>query len=73
MEWKRIRLWSSIAYEIKRGKGLVKEYYCDSVLKFEVQYINGEKNGFGKEYFSNSQLEYEGEYLFGERSGKGKE
>jgi len=63
----------SIAYEIKRGRGLVKEYYCDSVLKFEGQYINGEKNGIGKEYFSNSQLEYESEYLFGERSGKGKE
>ena len=38
----------SIAYELKRGEGIVKEYYCDNVLKFEGKYINGEKNGIRK-------------------------
>ena len=40
---------------------------------FEVEYINGERNGKGKEYFDNGRLKFEGEYLKGKRNGKGKE
>ena len=36
-------------------------------LKFEGQYINGERNGKGKEYNKNVILEFEGEYLNGKR------
>ena len=33
---------------IKNGKG--KEYYLDGNLKFQGEYLNGNKNGIGKEY-----------------------
>ena len=33
------------------------------MLKFEGEYLNGEKNGKGKEYHDNGKLKYEGEYL----------
>ena len=42
-------------------------------LKFEGEYLNGERNGKGKEYYSNGKLKFEGEYLNGKREGKGKE
>jgi len=51
----------------------VKEYYDNEKLKFEGEYLNGEKNGKGKEYFKSGILRFEGEYLNGERNGKGKE
>ena len=62
-------------YEIKEGKGNIKEYYDNDNdnLIFEGKYINGEKNGKGKEYNSNGKLKFRGEYLNGERNGKGKE
>ena len=59
---------SNIVYELKDGKGYVKEYYKGK-LYFECEYANGEKNGKGKEYGLNK---YEGEYLNGKRNGKGK-
>ena len=31
-----------IVYELKDGKGLVKEYYDDGILRFEGEYLNGE-------------------------------
>ena len=58
-------------YEIKNGKGYIKEYDYGE-LQFEGEYLNGERNGKGKEY-ANNRLIYEGEYLNGERNGKGKE
>jgi len=42
-------------------------------LKFEGNYIKGERNGKGKEYYENGKLMYEGEYLNGKKRGKGKE
>ena len=51
-------------YELKNninGKG--KEYYDNGKLKFEGEYLNGEKNGKGKEYDDNGNLKFEGEYL----------
>ena len=47
------------------GKG--KEYYDNGKLKFEGEYLNGERNGKGKEYYWNGKLEFEGEYLNGNR------
>ena len=41
-------------------------------LKFEGEYLNGERNGKGKEYYENGQLKFEGEYLNGKKwNGKG--
>ena len=61
-----------MVYELKNGKGLIKEYHWDGELEFEGEYLNRKRNGKGKEYF-NGYLEYEGEYLNGKRNGKGKE
>ena len=60
-------------YEIKNGKGNIKEYYYDGELIFEGEYLNGERNGKGKQYYYNGKLEFEGEYLNGKRKLKEKE
>ena len=62
----------NIIYELFNGNGKVKEYWYKNILKFEGEYLNGERNGKGKEYFFG-QLIFEGEYLNGERNRKGKE
>ena len=59
-------------YEIKEGKGYVKEFYSDGSLLFEGEYLNGEKTGKGIEYL-HGKLFFKGEYLNWKRSGKGKE
>ena len=56
---------NNIIYELKNGKGYVKEYE-ESKLRFEGEYLNGQKNGKGKEYY-NGKLIYEGEYLYNDR------
>ena len=72
---------NNIVYELKDGKGYVKEYLdCYNkelfgLLKFEYEVLNGEINGIGKEYgtlFKYSKI-FEGEYLNGKKNGKGKE
>ena len=45
-------LSNNLIYEIKEGKGLVKEYYYTSLI-FEGQYINGQRNGKGREYWDD--------------------
>jgi antitoxin component YwqK of YwqJK toxin-antitoxin module len=63
----------NIIYELKGGKGFIKEYE-DNKLLFEYEYLNGEKNGKGKEYYyDNGKVYFEGEYINGQRNGKGKE
>ena len=49
--------------EIKDGKGKIKEYHYNGNLKFEGEYLNGERNGNGKEYYNNGNLKFEGVYL----------
>ena len=51
-------------FEIKNGKGYIKEYDYNCILEFEGEYLNGERNGKGKEYYLN-KVEFEGEYLNG--------
>ena len=46
----------NIVYELKEGKGLVKEYF-DGKLIFEGEYLNGLRNGKGKEYDYDGKLE----------------
>ena len=59
----------NIIYELINGNGKVKEYnkYND-LLKFEGEYLNGNKNGKGKEYDISGKLIFEGEYLNDERT-----
>ena len=59
-------LIKNIIYELKDGKGLVKEYNGNKLI-FEGEYLNGERNGKGKEYNRNGNLIFEGEYLNGKR------
>ena len=49
----------NILYELNNGKGKIKEYgnYTDK-LKFEGEYLNGQRNGKGKEYNWNGELEF---------------
>ena len=63
----------NLLYELKDGKGLVKEEIKYDTI-FEGEYLNGERNGKGKEYISYiNKIIFEGEYLNGKRHGKGKE
>ena len=52
----------------KNGKG--KEYYEDSKLRFEGEYLYDYK--LKGKYYINGKLEYEGEFLYNEKwNGKG--
>ena len=62
-----------LIFEIKEGKGYIKEFDNDGNLKFEGKYLNGERNGKGKEYDDDGNLKFEGKYLNGDKHGKGKE
>ncbi len=57
---------NNIVYELKNGKGRVKEYNCGYLI-FERDYLNGKKNEKGKEYDFRGKLKYEGEYLNGNK------
>ena len=58
--------WNGIGYkingkkgfEIKDGKGNIKEYDFDDILIFEGEYLNGERNGKGKEYIMIMMVNY---------------
>jgi len=69
-----------LEFEIKNGKGYIKEYDEYGKLEFEGEYLNGERNGKGKEFVDyegsrkkNRLVRFKGEYLNGKRNGKGKE
>ena len=53
---------NNMVYELKKGKGHIKEYDVNDDLEFEGEYLNGKRNGKGKEYYRN-KLIFEGEYL----------
>ena len=48
---------------LKAGKGFIKEYYDDGRIKFEGQYLNGERNGIGKKFYKNGKAKFVGFYL----------
>ena len=63
---------NNILYEIKNGKGYIREYYTNGNLKFEGEYSNGEKNGKCREYNIYKNLIFEGQYFYGKKwNGKG--
>ena len=53
-------------YEIKNGKGNIKEYNRYGDLSLECEIVNGEKNGKCKEYRNNT-LVFEGKYFNGKK------
>ena len=58
-------------YELKNGKGIIKEKESDEDFIFKGEYLNGEKNGKGKCFFVDL-LYFDGEYLNGKKwNGKG--
>ena len=67
---KRYDCDDNILYELKNGKGYVKELIGDKLI-FEGNYLNGKKNGKVKEYVYG-KLIFEAEYLNDKKNGKGK-
>ena len=62
-----------MAYELKDGNGLFKEYdECGEKIEFIGKYRNGERNRKGKEYIDGILI-FEGEFKNGNKNGKGKE
>ena len=57
----------------KKWKGKIKEYHNNNNLKYEGEYLEGEKCGNGKEYNREGKLIYDGQYLNGLKDGTGKE
>ena len=57
----------NVLYEIKDGKGWIKEYDSYDTLIFEGEYSDGFINGKGKEYDYYGELRFEGEYLYGKK------
>ena len=62
----------NLTYELKDGKGYIKEYFGYGSFVLEGEYLNGEKNGKAKEYSGNNII-FEGEYLNDKKNGKAKE
>ena len=56
---------NNIVFELKEGKGYIKEYDILGKFIYEGEYMNGRKNGKGKEYnhFFRRHLKFEGEYI----------
>ena len=64
----------NIIYELKNGKGYIKEYHnYNNVISFEGEFYNGERNGKGKDYYTDGKLKFEGEFEGGLKKGKGVE
>ena len=57
----------NIIYKLTEGKGFIKEYDYHGKLKYEGEYLNGERNGKGKEYNFRGDIIFDGEYINGER------
>ena len=64
----------SHTYKLEKGTGFQQEYeFSDQFLvkgqflKFEGEYLNGEKHGKGKEYYSDGKLKFEGFYKYGKK------
>ena len=51
----------NIIYEIKNGKGFVREYNINSNLIFEGEYYDGRRFK-GKEYYDNGKIKFKGDY-----------
>ena len=57
-------------YQLKNGKGFIKEFIYDGNIIFGGDFSNGERNRKGKEYYDDGSLRFEGEYLMGKEMEK---
>ena len=59
---------NNITFELINGKGIAKEYNkYNGNLKYEGEYLNGEKNGIEKIYYENGNLKSAIEYINGKQ------
>ena len=82
LEYKNGLLWNakgygknnSLDFEIIEGNGTMKDYYSDTILKFNGNYKGGKKNGKVFSYYNNpnTKLEYEGEFIDDIKNGEWK-
>ena len=66
MEQKKFDKESNAEYEIKNGKGYLKDYYNNGKLKFEKEYLNGDIRK-EKELSEGCKLKFEIDYLKGKK------
>ena len=66
------KLFTGKSIIFEQGKVIEYDNFTNFIV-FEVEYINGKKNGEGKEYNNSGTLKFEGKYLNGKRNGYGKE
>ena len=52
------------AFEIKNGKGIIKEYYETRELKINAEFLYGNILGNGREYYKNGNLKYKGFFIY---------
>lgn len=52
-----------------KRRGEYKEFYADSTLRAEGEYLNGEKTGEWRYYYQNGQLEEKGMFKEGKQDG----
>ena len=64
---------NNVIYELKNGKGFIKEYNEYNTIRYEGMYLNGERNGKSKLYSYSGKLIFEAEYINGIINRKGKE
>ena len=77
-EYSNGKLWNgkgydskgNLEFEIKDGKGYIKEHDYKGNIIFEGEYLNEKRNGKGKEYNEDGELIFEGEYSEGKRINK---
>ncbi len=55
---------------LKNGNGNVKYYYNNGVLKSEVTYLKGQRNGWYKKYNKEGHLVEVGKYVNGNKDGR---
>jgi len=62
--------FDNMQYELKDGKGLIKNNYYDGLLDYRGEYINGEIIGKAEEYKQFCKFIFEGEFVNGRINGK---
>ena len=55
---------------LKNGNGSIKYFYNNGVLKYEVTYLKGERNGWFKKYNKEGHLVLVGKYVNGNKDGR---
>ena len=46
---------------------VIKEYYENGQIKFEGEYLEGERNGKGKEHYDKGNIKFDGIFIKGKK------